>query len=230
MVFLLISIMGWSSQSQGVANMGNPWFAYPITHGYYPDYHADIWDTPHFADDIAMPVDTPITAFKSGVIAQEDYAVWGGQPGGGEVFVKPDDGSTEYYFYHLDNINVKTGQHVNAGDTVGLSGGQNVGGSHPTATAWSTGPHLHVGYFTNFAPTQIGTRPAGPDITGEITLLKAGGIGPGSSPPPSNGTTPNFASGGMKIGIFLIALIVVGSGAFFVFSKQQVGGLHGSSS
>lgn len=194
------------------------WFDYPITHGYYPNYNAGIGDTPHFADDLAMPVDTPITAFKSGVIAQSDYAVWGGKPGGGEVFVKPDDGSDEYYFYHLDNINVKTGQHVSSGDVIGLSGGQNIGGKHPTDPAWSTGPHLHVGYFTNFTPTTIGTRPAGPDITGELNLLKAGGLpGAGSTPPPPS---INFSNGGVKIGIFFIALIVIIGGTLLVFSPQ----------
>jgi murein DD-endopeptidase MepM/ murein hydrolase activator NlpD len=194
------------------------WFQYPISHGYYPTYHSDIWDTPHFAVDIPMPLDTPITAFKSGVVKQADYANWAGKPGGGEVFVKPDDGSTEYYFYHLDNLNVKTGQHVNAGDTVGLSGGQNVGGSHPTDPMWSTGLHLHAGYFTNFAPTQIGSRPAGPDITGEINLLKAGGI------PPSDKTVPasslNFQQGGMKIGVFVLALVIILGGTYFIFQPQ----------
>lgn len=195
------------------------WFDYPITHGYIPNYDPSVWDTPHFADDIAMPQDTPITAIKSGVIAQEDYAVWNGKQGGGEIFVKPDDGSTEYYYYHLDNINVKTGQHVGAGDVVGLSGGQNSGGSHPTDPAWSTGPHLHVGYFTNFAPTQIGTRPAGPDITPTISMLKAGGL-PSSSASASTSTPVNFASGGVKIGVFFLALIVLGGGMYMLFSTQ----------
>lgn len=199
------------------------WFNYPITHGYYPNYIASIWDTPHFADDLAMPMDTPITAFKSGVVAQEDYAVWGGKPGGGEVFIKPDDGSDEYYFYHLDNINVKTGQHVGAGDTVGLSGGQNVGGSHPVDPEWSSGPHLHVGYFTNFTNTQIGSRPYGPDITGEINLLKAGGIAPPTSTTSATASTSggiNFAQGGVKIGIFVLALVIILGGAYFVFEPQ----------
>jgi murein DD-endopeptidase MepM/ murein hydrolase activator NlpD len=199
------------------------WFQYPIGHGYIPTHLASDWDSPHFAVDIPMPTDTPITAFKPGVIAQEDYAIWGGKPGGGEVFVKPDDGSSEYYFYHLDNINVKTGQHVSAGDIIGLSGGQNVGGSHPTDPAWSTGAHLHTGYFTNFVPTAIGTRPYGPDITGEITMLKAGGIPPssGTSSSSSNQSSPvNFKLGGIKIGVFLLALIIIGGGSYILFQPQ----------
>lgn len=196
------------------------WFSYPITHGYYPNYSASIWDTPHFAVDLGMPMDTPITAFKSGVVEQEDYAIWGGKPGGGEVFIKPDDGSDEYYFYHLDNISVKTGQHVGAGDAVGLSGGQNVGGSHPVDPQWSNGPHLHVGYFKNFQNTAIGSRPYGPDITGEITMLKAGGIVPSSASVPTASGGINFAQGGIKIGVFVLALVVVGGGAYFLFEPQ----------
>jgi len=199
------------------------WFNYPIQHGYVPSHLASDWDSPHYAVDIPMPMDTPITAFKSGVVAQEDYAVWGGKPGGGEVFIKPDDGSDEYYFYHLDNINVKTGQHITAGDAVGLSGGQNVGGSHPADREWSTGPHLHVGYFTKFVNTPIGARPYGPDITGEVNLLKAGGISSGSASTSTTPNTPggiNFAQGGMKIGIFVLALVIILGGAYFVFQPQ----------
>jgi murein DD-endopeptidase MepM/ murein hydrolase activator NlpD len=199
--------------------MSNPWYMYPISHGFYPKYDPSVFDTPHYAVDISTPQDTPITAFKSGVVKQEDYAYWGGKAGGGEVFVQPDDGSSEYYFYHLDNINVKTGQHVSAGDQVGLSGGQNSGGSHPTDPAWSTGPHLHVGYFSNFINTPVGTRPYGPDITGEITLLKGGGIQSSENQMVSHTSVPSFsiARAGTGIGLFLLALSIIVGGVFFIF-------------
>lgn len=212
------------------------WFAYPISHGYYPNYDANTPDTPHYAVDIGMPMDTPITAIKSGKVVQADYAVWNGAAGGGEIFVKPDDGSTEYYYYHLDQNQVVAGQHVNAGDVVGLSGGQNSGGSHNTDPMWSTGPHLHVGYFTSFTNTPVGTRPEGPDITPTITYLKMSG---GSSPPltptqqaaaSSSGGSVNqlspaqatqLASSGLtKIAIFFVALALVGGGAYLLFRKQ----------
>lgn len=203
------------------------WFMNPISHGYYPNYDPNTPDTPHYAVDISEPLDTPITAIKSGKVVQADYAVWNGQPGGGEVWIQPDDGSTEYYYYHFDQNSVNAGQHVNAGDVVGLSGGQNSGGSHPTSTAWSTGPHVHVGYFTSFTNTPVGTRPMGPDITPTINYLKIGGnYGGGGTPTQqaaSGGNTngyPSLAAVGTRIGVFLLALVVLAGGAYFIFHKQ----------
>ncbi len=195
------------------------WFAYPISHGYYPNYDSSVPDTPHFAVDIATPLDTPITAIKSGKVVQADYAPWGG-----EVFVKPDDGSTEYYYYHFDKNSVSTGQHVNAGQEVGLSGGQNSGGSHPVSTDWSTGPHTHVGYFTSYTNTPIGTRPQGPDITPTINYLKIGGSYGGGGTPTQQAASSNVAqaagSGLSKIAIFIVALAIIGGGAYLLFRKQ----------
>lgn len=206
--------------------MGTPWYAYPISHGYYSAYHANIPDTPHWAVDIATPMDTPITAMKSGKVVQADYAPWGG-----EVFVQPDDGSTEYYYYHFDVNEVKAGQHVNAGDLVGLSGGQNSGGNYPVSTEWSTGPHTHVGYFTGYVNTPIGTRPQGPDITSTIQNLNLQGL-PSNGGSGSSSSSSSSSSGGSsdpvttathaltRIGIFLVALAIIGGGAYLLFQKQ----------
>lgn len=211
------------------------WFDHPITHGYYPNYDPTVPDTPHYAVDIGLPQDTPITAIKSGKVVQADYAVWSGQPGGGEVWIQPDDGSAEYYYYHFDQNKVSAGQHVNAGDVVGLSGGQNSGGSHPTSTEWSTGPHVHVGYFTSWTNTPVGTRPEGPDITPTITYLKMGGYGNGIPTPTqqqviaasSNASASQLAKTAMvKIAVFLVALVIIGGGAYLVFRKQIKAGIE----
>lgn len=145
--------------------MSQQWYNDPIGHGYITSYQGPGTDSPHFADDVETPFHTPITALESGTVKQADYAVWSGQPGGGEVFIKPDDGSTEYYYYHLDELDVSNGQHVAAGQVVGLSGGQNAGGAHPVSPMWSSGPHTHVGYFQKYVQTPAGGRPYGPDIT-----------------------------------------------------------------
>lgn len=154
-----------SSSKQG-------WTNYPLTHGYIPQYQGPGTDTPHYAVDLGTPFHTPITSLVSGKVTQADYAVWSGKPGGGEVFVQPDSGGPQIYEYHLDQLNVRAGQHVNVGDLLGLSGGQNSGGSHPTDPMWSSGPHTHVGYFQKYVTTPAGGRPYGPDIT---SLLKQGG-------------------------------------------------------
>lgn len=141
------------------------WFNSPISHGYITQYQGPGTDTPHYAIDLAAPFHTAFSFPKSGTISQADYAVWSGQPGGGEVFLKPDDGSTQQYVYHLDEIDVSQGQHVSGGQQVGLSGGQNSGGAHPTSSMWSSGPHIHYGFFQQYVNTAAGSRPFGPDIT-----------------------------------------------------------------
>lgn len=205
--------------------MSQAWYLYPITHGYTTAYQGSGTDTPHYADDIGTPFHTPLTAIKSGKVVQADYAAWGG-----EVFIQPDDGSNEYYYYHLDENDVSAGQHVNAGQMIGLSGGQNSGGEHPVSTQWSTGPHTHVGYFTNWTSTPDGTRPDGPDITPLINALKLGQAGiPSSSggTSTSTGITPTLGdwktqaqSGLVRVGLFLIALLLVGFGFYIMFQKQ----------
>lgn len=52
---------------------------------------------------------------------------------GNAVIIKADDGSLVYLF-HMSKINVKEGQHVNYGQSVGLQG----------STGHSTGPHVHI--------------------------------------------------------------------------------------
>lgn len=199
------------------------WYQYPITHGYIPNYDPNTWDTPHYAVDIGMPQDTPITALKSGTVVQSDYAVWGGKQGGGEEFIKPDDGGPEYYYYHLDQTMVSAGQHVSAGQEVGLSGGQNQGGSHPTDPTWSSGPHLHVGYFTNFTSTQVGSRPYGPDITPTINQLKAGGLpNTVASAPPQGGSNIDMGALLTKGGIIIVGLVVLLIGGYMLIE----GGHH----
>lgn len=199
------------------------WYANPITHGYISSYDPSVWDTPHYAVDIAMPLHTPVTALKSGTVVQADYAPWGG-----EVFIQPDDRSTEYYYYHFDENEVATGQHVNQGQEVGLSGGQNQGGVHPVPSEWSSGPHTHIGYFTNWTSTPIGTRPYGPDITPLINQAKIGGLGSGGESTLSQLSSggPDLSQLGINIGIFVVAIILIIFGSIFLFQKQIMEGMH----
>ena len=163
--------------------MGNfQWLSYGITHGYIPTSNCN--DCPHYAVDIGTPFHTSVTALFSGlVLSQKTGLRWGT-----ELFIKPDDMSVpEFYYYHLDILNTQPGQHVNAGDVIGLSGGQNAGGSNPTTPEYSSGPHTHVGLFTEYVMTANGQRPYGPDITPYIQALASGQLAPGGTTPLSNG-------------------------------------------
>lgn len=148
------------------------WYDFPITHGYIDTYQGANTDTPHFAEDFGTPQDTPLYFLESGTIVIEDQQDWGG-----EIFLKPDSGNPEEYFYHLDKFaNYKVGDHVNAGDIIGYSGGQNTGGTMNTAPQWSTGPHTHFGEFTNYAQTPVGSRPYGPSPDALIQNAQAQGL------------------------------------------------------
>lgn len=154
---------------------GKKWYQYPISHGYYGSFDPDVPDTPHFALDFATPMNTPVSFLtpKPGTVTRADYQAWGGQ-----AFFDPDPpGGALEYFYHLDNLYVKSGQRIRGGQTIGVSGGQLAGGLHPNAPGQSTGPHTHYGIFEEYKETEIGTRPYGPDPSSLIEAASAGGNG-----------------------------------------------------
>lgn len=102
---------------------------FPVSAG-YGDIDS-VHTTPHSGIDIAMPEGTPLSAVGDGVITKVD--VTGAHDIGRMVRVDLDNGPDVVYG-HMSQVNVKVGDHVSAGDVLGLSGN----------TGHSTGPHLHV--------------------------------------------------------------------------------------
>lgn len=88
----------------------------------------------HDGIDFAMPTGTPIKAADDGIVAPI-------KPGvltyGMTIVIQHGWGKT--YYGHLSVINVKPGQTVKRGETIGLSG----------ETGIATGPHLHFGVMPN---------------------------------------------------------------------------------
>ena len=162
---------------------GQAWDKYPKSHGYLTKYQGPGTDTPHYAYDFATPLDTPLFFLQSGTVVKADYAPWGG-----EVFLKPDGGGPQEYFYHLDMLQTAVGQHVSAGQIIGLSGGQTSGGHHPTLPQYSTGPHTHFGLFNQYVNTPMGLEPYGPD-PGSL-LSGSGGVVPVPGQPGTGTTSP----------------------------------------
>lgn len=117
-----------------------PWWQFPITQGFNPPVE--------FGEDIGTPFHTPLTAITGGVVTGTRYG-----PFGGEVDIATRlPGSSQQYtetFLHLDEIapGLTPGKTVQPGDFLGLSGGQNAGGSHPASPAYSSGPHTEVDFF-----------------------------------------------------------------------------------
>lgn len=212
------------------------WFQFPITHAYTSAYAGPGTDTPHYADDIGTPFHTVLTALKPGTIQQADYAPWGG-----EIFLKPDDGSPEEYWYHPDLIEVSPGQHVSPGQEIALSGGENPGypgALHPASTTYSTGPHTHFGLFSGWVQSpDHGTIPYGPD---PASLLMQAQMGINStanstiSPNLSTATSPTSAAieasgvgistgvqdAAVRVGIFVLMLALLFGGVYLLFQKQ----------
>jgi murein DD-endopeptidase MepM/ murein hydrolase activator NlpD len=88
----------------------------------------------HLGTDFAAPTGTPVRAVGDGVV--EFAGVQNGY--GNVVFVKHGNGH-ETVYAHLSRMDVRKGQSVAQGDTVGAVG----------ATGWATGPHLHFEFRVN---------------------------------------------------------------------------------
>ncbi|MEH7381745.1 M23 family metallopeptidase [Bacillus sp. JJ1533] len=90
---------------------------------------------PHTGIDLAMPDNTTLRSLKEGVV--EKIYTGEGSLGKG-ISIRFEDGTTGIYG-HLNEVKVKVGEHVNAGEVIGLSGN----------TGNSTGSHLHFALKEN---------------------------------------------------------------------------------
>ncbi len=117
------------------AYLGSPLAFTRISSGFSMRFHPILqkWRA-HLGTDFAAPTGTPARTVGDGVVS---FA--GSQTGyGNVVFVKHRNGH-ETVYAHLSKINVRVGQSVAQGDTIGLVG----------ATGWATGPHLHFEFRVN---------------------------------------------------------------------------------
>ncbi len=106
-----------------------------VTSGFKMRFHPILqtWRA-HLGVDYAAPTGTPVRSVGQGIV---DVA--GTQGGfGNVVMVKHANGHTTVYA-HLSRINVKKGQSITQGQTLGLVG----------TTGWATGPHLHFEFRVN---------------------------------------------------------------------------------
>jgi hypothetical protein len=81
------------------------------------------------------PKRTPVVAAADGIITRVNENRLGGKV----VWQRPKGKNLSLYYTHLDEQLVNDGQHVKAGDTIGLVGN--------TGNAKSTPPHLHFGIY-----------------------------------------------------------------------------------
>jgi murein DD-endopeptidase MepM/ murein hydrolase activator NlpD len=117
------------------AYLGSPLEFTRISSGFSMRFHPILqkWRA-HLGTDFAAPTGTAARTVGDGVVS---FA--GSQNGyGNVVFIKHRNGH-ETVYAHLSKINVRVGQSVAQGNTIGLVG----------ATGWATGPHLHFEFRVN---------------------------------------------------------------------------------
>jgi murein DD-endopeptidase MepM/ murein hydrolase activator NlpD len=83
----------------------------------------------HTGADYAAAVGTPIVAVVAGVVKVAEHSGAYGK----HTFIRGEDGHT-WLYAHQSKFNVRVGDHVKAGQTIGFVG----------ATGNVTGPHLHI--------------------------------------------------------------------------------------
>lgn len=170
--------------------MGQAWYTFPISQAHGVNGEQGV--------DLATPFHTPITALYAGTVRWSGRTQWSCGSSGGEVTIVcnvPGIGVMTSYYLHLDTADVKQGDTVQAGQQIGLSGGQLSGGQWPVVNCpsqgdiYSTGAHTEFGFNAGwvsgpghnidptFAITQArqGTLPiTSPDGTATVSNGAAG--------------------------------------------------------
>lgn len=122
-------------QSMRRAYLSSPVAFTRISSGFKMRFHPILqkWRA-HLGTDFAAPSGTPVRTVGDGVI---EFA--GVQNGYGNVVFVQHRNTHVTVYAHLSRIDVKKGQSVAQGDTIGAVG----------ATGWATGPHLHFEFRVN---------------------------------------------------------------------------------
>lgn len=160
--------------------MGNWWDIFPVTQA----FGGNALGSTEQGTDFGTPLDTSITAPFGGVVTAAGYHPWGGEVDV-QTSVPGFPSIKDETFLHLDQISVSPGQSLAAFGQVGLSGGQNIGGSHVTSPQFSNGPHTELDFFTGtpFASTSVNPQDVLPNVGGapSITTMSTGPNYPGTS-------------------------------------------------
>lgn len=116
----------------------------------------------HGGVDFSTPVGTPVKATDSGVVVASTNRYEGDKKYGEVVVIEHMNGFRSLYA-HLNSRDVKVGDEVAAGQSIGESG----------KTGHSTGPHLHLEAFYNGTRTDPKNLLAGLDETALPSALTA---------------------------------------------------------
>ncbi|NBX54778.1 MAG: M23 family peptidase [Betaproteobacteria bacterium] len=124
-----------AGQSLRRAYLASPLAFSRVTSGFKLRFHPILqtWRA-HLGVDYAAPTGTPVRSVGDGVVEAA------GQQGGyGNVVTLSHRNGHKTVYAHLSRIDVRVGQSVSQGQTLGAVG----------ATGWATGPHLHFEFRVN---------------------------------------------------------------------------------
>ncbi len=123
------SYFGLDGRSKRTAFLASPMEFSRVTSGFAMRFHPLLqkWRQ-HLGVDYAAPVGTPVRSVGEGVV---EFA--GQQNGYGNVVEIKHGNERSTLYAHLSRIDVKKGQRIDQGTTLGAVG----------MTGWTTGPHLH---------------------------------------------------------------------------------------
>lgn len=88
----------------------------------------------HMGVDYAAPTGAPVISVADGVVVESGFS-----GGFGNMVTVQHNGRQSTVYAHLSRINVRKGQSIKQGDTLGAVG----------STGWATGPHLHFEFRIN---------------------------------------------------------------------------------
>ncbi|AZQ77671.1 hypothetical protein EJ997_10285 [Flaviflexus ciconiae] len=120
-----------SQYADQIAALTTSGSARPVTGGVLTSLFGPRWGGFHAGIDWAVPVGTPVRAWRDGVITNQGWDTLAGRTGFGKVLAHA--GGFGSYYGHLSRLLGFPGDRVRAGDVIGYSGN----------TGNSTGPHLH---------------------------------------------------------------------------------------
>lgn len=116
-------------------SIGKPYQGdYPATFsfGEAPDWYTKVYGYPHNGVDYGLPLGKPVLACEAGVVTYADCTP---DSNGMGINITHNQGMSQYW--HLRTILKKQGDTVTRGEVIGSSGDN----------GFSTGPHLHFGYY-----------------------------------------------------------------------------------
>jgi murein DD-endopeptidase MepM/ murein hydrolase activator NlpD len=111
-----------------IGTMVRPEYALPLKNPVISDVFGPRWGTTHWGMDFSCSIGTNVLAAASGTVTEATYR----SDYGYTILITHENG-TQTRYAHMSQLLVKTGDEVEQGDVIGLSGN----------TGDSTGPHLH---------------------------------------------------------------------------------------